>query len=433
MQSAKSLNRRGILTGLGAAALNGCSSAVPTIAPAPTPSVSGANNSTALGAKLSPYVTRGEVPGVVAAVARGGSEKLEVFGVKTAGQSEPITGDTIFRIASLTKPVTATATMMLVEDGKLKLDEPIERLLPELANRKVLRRLDSQLDDVVPARRAITVRDLLTFRMGFGIVLAAPGTYPIQAAADDLKLGQGMPAPAVVPAPDEWLKRFGTLPLMSQPGEKWLYNTGADVLGVLIARASGKPFDVFLRERLFGPLGMQDTDFSVPASKRSRFVPSYVVDPQTNGLVLYDAVNGQWSHPPAFPSGGAGLVSTVPDFLNFGKLMLGNGTFGKARLLSPESVKLMTTDALTPENKAFGALVPGFFDHHGWGFCMAVVTSKDELGRSAGSYGWDGGLGTSWYADPSTNTTGLLFTQRAFNSPDPPPIFQDFWRTLNAS
>jgi CubicO group peptidase (beta-lactamase class C family) len=370
---------------------------------------------------------------LVAAVHRGGQTTFEVLGVAAKGGSEPVRRDTIFRIASLTKPITAAATMLLVERGKLKLDEPVDRLLPELAGRRVLKRLDSPLDDVVPARRAITVRDLLTFRMGFGIVLAPPGTYPIQKAADDLQLGQGMPAPATPPPPDEWLRRFATLPLMHQPGERWMYHTGADVLGILIARASGQPFGAYLREQLFTPLGMQDTDFSVPDGKRARFVPSYLVDPASNELTLYDAVDGQWSHPPAFPSGGAGLVSTAADFLQFARLMLGEGKLDGAQLLSADSVRQMTRDALTPENKLMGSLVPGYFARHGWGFGMAVVTSQDELGHAAGSYGWDGGLGTSWYANPSRGTTALLFSQRAWTEPAPPPLFRDFWSSVNSA
>lgn len=383
--------------------------------------------------RLLPYVSRGEVPGLVAAVHRGGQTTFEVLGVTDKGGSEPVRRDTIFRIASLTKPITAAATMLLVERGKLKLDEPVDRLLPELAGRQVLERMDSPLDDVVPARRAITVRDLLTFRMGFGIVLAPPGTYPIQKAADDLQLGQGMPAPATPPAPDEWLRRFATLPLMHQPGERWMYNTGADLLGILIARASGQPFDTYLREQLFAPLGMHDTDFSVPASKRGRFVPSYLVDPGSNGLTLYDAIDGQWGRPPAFPSGAAGLVSTVPDYLQFARLLLGEGKLDGAQLLSADSVRQMTGDALTPDNKAFGALVPGYFDHHGWGFGVAVVTSKDELGHDPGTYGWDGGLGTSWYASSANGTTALLFSQRAWSEPAPPPLFRDFWSSVNGA
>ncbi len=379
---------------------------------------------------LAAYVERGEYPGIVAAVVRDGRQQFETLGVKSAGSKDHVERDTIFRISSMTKPVTAAATLVLVEDGKLRLDEPVDRLLPELAARRVLRRLESPLDDTVPATRPISVRDLLTFRLGFGILLAPPGTYPIQHAMDELELGQGMPAPATPPAPDEWLRRFGTLPLMHQPGERWMYNTGADVLGVLVARAARQPFDEFLRERLFEPLGMRDTDFSVPPSKRSRFVPSYLPDPKSSALVLYDTVDGQWSLRPAFPSGAAGLVSTAPDFLRFAAMLAAGGLAGEKRILAEASVKQMTTDALTPQNKAFGALVPGFFERHGWGFGLAVVTAHDELGRSRGSYGWDGGLGTSWYNDPATKTTGVLLTQRAWSDPAPPPLFADFWRAV---
>ncbi len=319
--------------------------------------------------------------------------------------------------------------MLLVEEGRLHLDEPVDRLLPELAGRRVLRHLEGPIDDVVPAARAVTVRDLLTFRLGFGLLMAPPGTYPIQSALDALALGEGIPRPAEPPDLDTWLQRFSALPLMHQPGERWMYNTSANVLGALVARAAERPFDVFLRERLLSPLGMHDTGFSVPADELSRFTPSYVVDPPTQKLSLYDAVDGQWSKPPAFPSGAAGLVSTVPDFLRFAALLAAGGVLDGRRFLSEASVRALTTDALTPENKAFGALVPGFFASYGWGFGMAVVTAeRDGLGRSAGSYGWDGGLGSTWYNDPATKTTGVLFTQRAWSNPSPPPAFRDFWR-----
>lgn len=380
---------------------------------------------------LAPYVERGEVPGLVALVAREGREEVHALGVRTLGEPGAVERDTIFRVASMTKPVTATAAMMLVEEGKLRLDEPVDRLLPELAHPKVLARFDGPVDEVVAAARAITVRDLLTFRMGSGIVLAEPGTYPIQTASDE-RLGDGMPAPAKLAAPDEWMRRLGTLPLMFQPGERWMYNTGAIVLGVLVARAARQPLDVFLRERLFGPLGMVDTDFSVPDSKLHRFTTSYLADPQTGALSLYDPPEGQWARPPAHPCGAAGLVSTAPDFLRFSTLLLGRGVFGNQRLLSEASVKEMTSDALTPENKAFGALSPGYFDHHGWGFGMAVVTARDDLSMPPGSYGWDGGLGTSWYADPSTKTTGILLMSRSWTEPSPPPVFREFWRCVNA-
>jgi CubicO group peptidase (beta-lactamase class C family) len=241
-----------------------------------------------------------------------------------------------------------------------------------------------------------------------------------------------MPAPAKLVAPDEWIRRFGTLPLMYQPGERWMYNTSAIVLGILIARAAKQPLDLFLRERLFAPLGMNDTDFSVPASKLHRFTTSYLADFQTGANSQYDPPDGQWSHPPAHPCAADGLVSTAPDFLRFSMLLLGRGSIGEKRLLSEASVKQMTSDALTPANKTFGALAPHYFDRHGWGFGMAVVTARDEFAMSPGSYGWDGGLGTSWYADPSTNTTGILLTSGSWFDPSPPPLFRDFWRSVNA-
>src|ERR1700737_3155327 len=233
------------------------------------------------------YVERGEVPGLVTLVSRRGETHVEALGVKALGGSDPVQRDTIFRIASMTKPITAAAAMILVEECKRRLDDPVARLLPELADRRVLKRLEGPLDDTEPALRPITLRDLLTFRMGFGIVMAPPGTYPVQTAVDDLLLGQGMPQPSLPPAPDEWIRRFGTLPLMHQPGEKWVYHTGSDVLGVLIARASGQPFESFLRERIFEPLGMRDTAFSVPASKLDRLATAPRPKFKNGGLGAY--------------------------------------------------------------------------------------------------------------------------------------------------
>ncbi len=374
------------------------------------------------------YVERGEVPGVVTLVSRRGEVHVDAVGIKSVGGSDPMRRDTIFRIASMTKPVTAAAAMILVEECRLRLDEPVDRLLPEMAGRQVLKRLDGPLGDTVPAHRPITLRDLLTFRMGFGIVMAPPGTYPIQAATGELLLGQGPPQPQTPPAPDEWVRRLGTLPLMHQPGERWMYHTGSDVLGVLIARASGQPFETFLRERLFEPLGMKDTGFSVPAAKLDRLATSYWTNFATGSFELYDAAEGgQWSRPPSFPSGGGGLVSTVDDYLAFGRMMLNNGKHGSARILSRPSVEAMTADHLTPQQKAVSGIVPGYFDSHGWGFGVSVVTRRDDPARPVGTFGWDGGLGTSWCSDPREEMVGILMTQRAWTSPSPPNVCVDFW------
>ena len=377
------------------------------------------------------HVERG-VPGVVSLLSRRGETHVEAIGMKAAGGpgaagNGPMRRDTIFRIASMSKPITAAAAMILVEECTLRLDDPVDRLLPELANRQVLRRLDGPLEDTVPAHRPITVRDLLTFRLGLGMIMAPPDSMPIQKAFAEPDLGQGMPAPAATAAPDAWLRRLGTLPLMHQPGERWMYHTGSDVLGVLVARASGRPFEAFLRERLFEPLGMEDTAFSVPAAKLDRFAASYESDPATGGVVLYDAPDGQWSRPPAFPSGGGGLVSTVDDFLAFVQMLLNGGKHGGERILSRLSVEAMTADQLTPAQKAVSDLGAGFFDSHGWGFGMAVVTRRGGVATVPGQYGWDGGLGTSWRSDPKEAMVGILMTQRAWESPTPPPVTLDFW------
>ena len=374
------------------------------------------------------YVGRGEVPGIVTLVSRRGEVHVDAIGMKALGGSDPMRRDTIFRIASLTKPITAAAAMILVEECRLRLDEPVDRLLPELADRKVLKRIDGPLDDTVPAIRPITVRDLLTFRMGFGIIMEPPDTYPIQRAVSELLLGQGMPNPSTPSAPDEWIRRLGTLPLLHQPGEKWMYHTGSDVLGVLIARASGQPLETFLRERIFGPLGMKDTAFSVPAAKIDRLATSYWVNPETAKFELYDeAIGGQWSRPPAFPSGGGGLVSTIDDYLAFGQMMLNKGKHGRKRILSRPSVETMTTDHLTPGQKAVSGLIPGYFDSHGWGFGVSIITRRDDTASVPGRFGWDGGLGTSWYSDPGEELVGILMTQSAWTSPSPPDVCLDFW------
>src|SRR5436305_515734 len=374
------------------------------------------------------YVERDEVPGLVTLVSRRGEVHVDVIGTQAIGDSRPMRRDTIFRISSMTKPIIAVATMILVEECKLRLDEPVDALLPELAKRQVLKRLDGPLDDTVPAKRAITVRDLLTFRMGFGMIMAPPDAYPILSAANELQIGMGPPSPSTMPAPDEWMRRLGSLPLMHQPGEQWMYNTGSDVLGVLIARASGQPLETFLRERLFEPLEMRDTSFSVPEASLDRLATSYWTDPTSGKLTVYDEPRGgQWSRPPAFPSGAGGLVSTIDDYLAFGQMMLSQGKLKGSRILSRLSVELMTTDQLTAEQKAVSGLIPGYFDSHGWGFGVSVVTRRDNMAEVPGRYGWDGGMGTSWYSDPREEMVTILMTQRAWTSPSPPNVCLDFW------
>jgi CubicO group peptidase (beta-lactamase class C family) len=370
------------------------------------------------------HVARGSVPGAVTLLARGSDVQIDAFGARSIGGAA-MTRDTIVRIASMTKPITAAVALALVDDGTLRLDDPIDRWLPELADRRVLVRPDGPLAETVPARRAITVRDLLTFRLGFGMQWAGwQRPVPVVIAANELALGAfGPPHPQEPPAPDEWIRRFATLPLMAQPGERWMYNTGSEVLSVLVARASGGPFEAVMRERICEPLGMRDTAFFVPADKRGRLATSYLV---TGSLELYDPVDGQWSSPPAFPSGAGGLVSTIDDFHAFARMLLAGGMHGATRVLSEPSVAEMTRDQLAHDEKRDGSLAPGFFAAHGWGFGVAIATARDEYGTPVGSYGWDGGLGTSWRTDPSTGAITILLTQ-ASAYPDTWPVYRDFW------
>jgi len=377
------------------------------------------------------YVERGEVPGLVTLVSRRGETHVDVLGAKTLGGDDPMRRDTIFRIASITKCFAAAGAMMLVEECKLRLDEPVDRFLPELADRRVLKRIDGPVDDTVPADRPITLRDLLTFRLGMGMILGHPEELPIQRAIAELELaGFGAPSRQADYGPDEWLRRLSTLPLLHQPGERWHYNTGSYILGVLIARASGQSLETFLRERLFDPLGMRDTGFVVPTGKLDRFPAQYHDDPETGELVLdEEAGNAEWSEPPAFPDAGGGMVSTVDDCFAFGRMMLHKGKLGGERVLSRASVEAMTTDQLTPEQKAVSGFFPGYFDTRGWGLGVSMVTKRDDVAASPGRFGWDGGTGTSWYTDPAEDLVAVLLTQRG-GFPLESGVYLDFWTSV---
>jgi CubicO group peptidase (beta-lactamase class C family) len=247
------------------------------------------------------------------------------------------------------------------------------------------------------------------------------------AAANDLRIGMGPPNPSEMPAPDEWMRRLGTLPLVYQPGEQWIYNTSADVLGVLIARASGQPLETFLYERIFEPLGMKDTGFSVPAAKLDRLATSYIPNPETGTLAVYDeAKGGQWTSPPAFPSGAGGLVSTVDDYLLFEQMMLNKGQYGSVRLLSRPAVEAMTTDQLKPEQRGMVA-APFLGEERSWGLGLSMITRRNDISASPGRFGWDGGMGTSGYADPSEALVAILMAQvMGF----PGGIYDHFWTAV---
>jgi len=380
---------------------------------------------------LTAHVSPAGAPGVVALVSRRGETHVEALGRQSLESDAPMKRDTIFRIASMTKPITAAAAMILVEQCKLRLDDPVDDLLPELAKRRVLKSLGGPVEDTVPAKRSITLRDLLTFTFGLGAVMVWPARHPIQKAMAEAGVAPN-PNPPNFPA-EEFMKRLAGLPLIHQPGERWLYHTGSDVLGVLIARASGQSFAAFLQDHLFGPLGMRDTGFQVPSDKLGRLASVYMTDPKDKKKVTFfdDARDSRWSRAPVFEAGGSGLVSTVDDYFAFQRMLLNKGRHGNERILSRPAVELMMSDQLTPEQKEGAEL---FFGHSAsWGMGGAVVTRRTDLCTTPGRYGWDGGYGTSAHLDPAEDMAGVLMTTRMMDSPQPPRVFTDFWTSAYQS
>ena len=370
---------------------------------------------------LQTYVSNGSVPGAVALVARGDRVEVQAAGFADADRTCPMARDSIFRIASITKPIAAAAAMMLVEDRRIALDDPVGRWLPELASPVVVRTPTGPVDDVVPAVRPITVVDLLTFRAGYGF----PSDFSLPVVGllfSELK--QGPPQPQLVAAPDEWMAALSRIPLLYQPGQAWLYNTCSDILGVLIARVSGRPLPEFLAEQLFEPLGMVDTGFEVPTGKLDRFTSYYRTDPAAD-LELVDAPDGQWSSLPAFPSGAGGLVSTAGDWHCFAKMLLAGGSVGDRPLLSAASVRQMTTDQLTQSQRDASRV---FLESQGWGFGGSVDVEAIDPWNVPGRYGWVGGTGTAAHITPSTGAVTILLSQLQMAGPTPPALMRDFWR-----
>ncbi len=348
------------------------------------------------------FAAKGDPPGLVALVARGDQVHTELLGSLWIG-GPPMPADAIFRISSMTKPITAAAALALAAEGLLSLDEPVDRLLPELADRPVLRRMDSPLDDTVPAERAVTVRDLLSFTGGFGAtagLLTFPNRFPVVKAANALHLAPfGPPDPLGPPAPDAWIEGLGTLPLMAQPGERFLYHTPAQILGVLLARAAGQPLPDVLRSRIFEPLGMRDTGFWV--SEPERLAPAYY----RAGKAGLFAIDGwDWESQPRFCDAAAGLVTTAADLLSFSRMLLRGGD----PVLPPQAVAQMTHEQVPPAVKDRVTLGKGFFFQRGWGFGQFVINE----GPQAGAYGAGGYFGTSWLVNPALDLTMIVLSQR---------------------
>jgi CubicO group peptidase (beta-lactamase class C family) len=364
---------------------------------------------------LAPHLESGEVAGLVAIVGRGTDVEVTVLG-NQAIDGAPMRDDSLFRIASAGKPITAAAVLSLVADGLLRLDDPVDDALPELASPRVLRQLSGPLDDTVPAVRPITVADLLRSTNGHGF--PSDFSSPVVARLLD-ELHQGPPQPQAVAPPDEWMATLATIPLLHQPGEGFTYNTAFDILGVLVARVSGRPFAKYLRERVLRPLGMNDTGFSYPPESIDRVTTSYRRG-DDGVLTVVDEPEGQWASEPAFASGAGGLMSTAADLLAFQQLLLAGG----GDVLPKEFVAAMTTDQLTPVVRSTDSV---FLDGQSWGYGgsgdIAIHNPWNVLGR----YGWVGGTGTSAYIVPSDDSIAILLTQTELGGPTGAPVLESFW------
>jgi len=366
------------------------------------------------------YVNDGSLPGAVGLVAHGDETEVAAVGSKAIDDA-PMARDSIFRFASITKPITATAVMMLVKDGRIALDDPVDQWLPELANPTVVRTPASPVEDVVPAARPITVFDLLTSRAGYGF----PSDFTLPAVQRLFPVQQDGREPQRFPPADKWMADLSEVPMLYHPGEAWLYDTCSTLQGVLISRASGNSLPEFLAERVFQPLGMLDTGFYVTTDKLARLTSHYRIDP-TGSLELADGPDGQWSTPPPLPLGNAGLVGTVDDWFAFAHMLLAGGTSADGRrLLSADSVQLMINNHTTPAQRMISDL---FLEGQGWGFGGSVDIETIDPWNVLGRYGWVGGTGTSAHITPSTGTIAILLTQVAADSPTAPEWMRSFWR-----
>jgi CubicO group peptidase (beta-lactamase class C family) len=360
---------------------------------------------------LQPIADAGDLSGFVTLLYRHGEiAQLNTIGHRDLEKKLPMERDTLFRIASMTKPVTSVAALMLLEEGKFRLDDPISKFAPEFKTMRVLKDAQGALDQTVPAAREITFDDLFTHRSGlaYGFSSLGPIAHEYQRVLGDV-LNNDM-------TPDVWMKALASMPLLYQPGERFHYSHATDVLGFLVGRIAGMPFRDFLVQRIFKPLGMVDTDFYVPKDKRGRAAVVYRMNNEKN--VLEPLPFKQYDSPPNFCGGGGGLISTVDDYLKFARMMLSKGELNGARLLKSATVELMCTNRLTPAQRAIPFLgsIP-MWDGMGFGLGVSVIDAPDKLGflgmGGVGSFGWPGAFGTWWQADPANDLIMIYLIQNS--------------------
>jgi CubicO group peptidase (beta-lactamase class C family) len=354
---------------------------------------------TALEEMLVRHVAAGTIPGAVAVLGQGDDPEIVASGAASVG-GEPMPEDAIMRIQSMTKVITSIAALRLVEAGLIGLDQSVEEWLPELADRRVLSTPTAGLDDTLPAAGPITLRHLLTNGSGYGMVVV---DSPLQRAMAENDTEAGPKPPTL--AADEWLSRLATLPLAFQPGQGWRYHHSFAILGILIARLTGRALGEHLSDDLFGPLGMTDTALWVPEGKLDRLPAAY--RPGSEGLVEVEPAHGGfYAGPPLFDVAHGELVSTARDYYRFVRMLTAGGRWNGEQIVSADHLRLMTTDQVPESNKTPDSFFPGFWDDIGWGYGVCVTTGGQRRGR----YGWSGGQGTDFFVDPD-GTIGILLTQ----------------------
>jgi CubicO group peptidase (beta-lactamase class C family) len=363
-----------------------------------------------IGPALQGVVDNGYLSGAVTLLWRNGEiADVAVVGRRDLATGAPMARDTLFRIASMTKPVTSIAALMLMEEGRLKLDDPITRWAPEFKDMRVLKDAEGPLDQTYPAPRDITIEDLMTHRSGlaYGFTSVGPIAHAYQAALGDVLSNAH--------APDEWMAALAGLPLSYAPGERFHYSHATDVLGFLIGRIEGKPFRDVLFERIFEPLGMTDTDFWIPPEKRDRAAVVYRLHEGAGDL--RPVAFADLTEPPAFCGGGGGLVSTADDYLKFARMMLGRGEVDGVRLVKPETIDLMTANRLTDAQRAIPFMGFPFWMGSGFGLGVSVILDAEKqawMGAGTdGAFGWPGAFGTWWRADPQENMVMIYLVQNA--------------------
>ena len=366
------------------------------------------------------FVDRKEVGGIITLVAREGRVvDVKTYGMQDAESRKPMRPDTIFRIASMSKPITSVAVMMLYEEGRLLLTDPVSKYIPSFKNTKVLTRGEAGTGTVA-ARREMSIRDLLTHRSGltYGFLDAGPvgNGYRKAGVSDGLTTTAGTIG--------ENIDRLAAEPLLSQPGSEWHYSLSTDVLGRLVEVVSGMSFDRFLSERIFKPLQMVDTSFEVPEAKWDRFAVAYtpeaggvrpMKDPESFGNTVFSPV-AYYKAGKKYFSGGAGLVSTIRDYSRFAQMLLNGGTLNGVRLLGPKTVELMASNH-TADIPPAGLGLIGEGGGFGLGFRVSVDQAANQTLGSSGMYGWSGIYGTNFWVDPKEKLFAIMMVQRYPGAP----------------